>query len=214
MANQPLAFGLLLGGSVLLFAGLTGSAIADVVQGKVTHLPSGPDSLGHSAPDVHATLNTNGYTNPLQHAKVTPERIDMGVDYAGTGTYVAAGTAKVTQVNIGGWGKFGNYIEYQLLDGPLAGHFIYYAEGVQPRVKVGDVVPAGAPIADLIPGFHSGTEVGWSSGKPNQSWASVHGGYSEGQLTKAGAAFSDFLVALGAPAGTTGGRTPVGEAFK
>jgi uncharacterized protein YcfJ len=93
----------------------------------------------------------------------------------------------------------------------LAGRYVFYAEGVTPQVKVGDTVPAGGTIATLIPGWHSGIEIGFGSGKQNTPYAkALGGGYSEGQLTAAGKAFSDFIAELGAPAGTTGGRQVAG----
>jgi len=147
------------------------------------------------------------YVNPLQKAHVTPERIDMGVDYAGTGDYVALGNAVVTQVNPGGWGQYGNYIEYRLTDGPQKGRYIFYAEGVTPKVTVGQKVSAGQVVASLIPGWHSGTEVGYGSGKTNTSYAAADGGgYTEGDRTAAGQAFSDLVHSLGGPAGLTEGH--------
>jgi hypothetical protein len=155
------------------------------------------------------------YVNPLEHAHVTPERIDMGVDYAGTGSYVAIGKAVITQINPGGWGSYGNFIEYKLLSGPDAGRTVYYAEGVNPvpGLKVGQIVPAGAPVANLIPGWHSGTEIGWG-GAPSASDTtyaqSLGGGYTEGQRTAAGQAFSNFIAGLGAPPGLAEGRPITG----
>lgn len=151
------------------------------------------------------------YVNPLEQAKVTPERIDMGVDYAGTGSYVALGDGIVTQVNPGGWGKYGNYLEYQLTSGPRQGLYVYVAEGVTPTVQVGEKVRAGQVIANLIPGWPSGTETGFGSGKPNTTYAAASGGgYTEGQLTEAGQQFSDFIAQLGGPPGLAQGRKPTG----
>ncbi len=152
------------------------------------------------------------YVNPIPKG-ITPERIDMGVDYAGSGNYLALGDGVVTQVNPGGWGQYGNYIEYQLTNGPDAGKYVYYAEGVTPHVRVGQKLSAGQIVASLIPGWHSGTEVGWGSGKTNTSYAAASGGgYSEGALTASGKSFSDLLHSLGAPAGLTEGRSVTGTA--
>jgi len=158
-----------------------------------------------------STLDLTGYVNPFRNANVTAERIDQGVDYAGTGALDALGAGKIIQVLSpaqSGWP--GYYIEEQLTSGSLAGADIYYAEGFQPTVAAGATVAAGQKIADFIPGWHSGTETGLADGI-NTTYASTHGGYSEGQLTRAGQWFSNLLAALGAKPGLVEGRSPVGQ---
>lgn len=152
--------------------------------------------------------------NPLEHAKVRPERIDQGVDYAGTGSLVAIARGVVTKVLGSGSGWPGNYIEYQVTDkgSPLYGQSIYYAEGVNPTVKVGQVLNAGDPVANLIPGWSTGIELGYASGVGSQSYAGAHGGYQEGHSTAAGEAFSKLVAGLGGPAGTSQGGTVLGSA--
>ncbi len=153
------------------------------------------------------------YTNPIGKASLTPERIDMGVDYAGTGPLLALGNGVVTQVNPGGWGQYGNYMQYQLTDGPDAGKYIYYAEGITPTVKVGDKVSVGQVVANLIPGFHSGIELGFGAAGQDSTYASVSGGgYSEGARTASGQAFSDLVRALGGYPGLAEGRPVTGTA--
>lgn len=156
---------------------------------------------------------SSGYVNPLARAHVTPERIDMGVDYAGTGNYVAIGNGVVTQVNPGGWGQYGNYMEYQLTDGPNRGQYVFYAEGITPSVRVGQRITAGQVVASLIPGWHSGTEIGWGSGRTNTTYAAAFGGgYTEGARTAAGQSFSDFVRSLGGYPGVTGSQPVTGTA--
>ncbi|MGI8412650.1 MAG: hypothetical protein ACR2QA_09185 [Solirubrobacteraceae bacterium] len=153
------------------------------------------------------------YVNPLEHAHVTPERIDMGVDYAGTGSYVAIGNGVVTQVNPGGWGQYGNFIEYQLTDGPQKGRYVYYAEGVNPSVKVGQKLSAGQEVATLIPGWHSGTELGYGSGGQDSAYASsAYAAAGDGARTAAGQAFSDLVKSLGGPPGVASSAPLVGTA--
>src|SRR5581483_8597480 len=77
-------------------------------------------------------------------------------------------------------------------------------------VAAGATVAAGQKIADFIPGWHAGTETGLADGI-NTTYASTHGGYSEGQLTRAGQWFSNLLAALGAKPGLVEGRSPVGQ---
>jgi hypothetical protein len=139
-------------------------------------------------------------------SKVTPERIDQGVDYSGTGTLQAIARGVVTQVvpeGTSGWP--GNFIEYQITDpsSELYGQYLYYAEGVKPRsnIKPGTVVDPGDPIADLIPGWKTGIEVGLGSGTGTTTYAMQNGGFDGTHSTPAGIAFSDLVTELGDPGG-------------
>ena len=105
--------------------------------------------------------------NPLAGAHLTPERIDQGVDYAGTGSLAAIGAAKVTRVATAGTGWPGAFIAYKLLGGPDRGCTVYYAEGVRPVARPEGRArwsAAGRPIATLIPGWSTGIEIGWGAG--------------------------------------------------
>lgn len=143
----------------------------------------------------------SGYVNPLAHASVTPERIDQGVDYAGTGTLTAIGDARIIYVGITGTGWPGAFIEYQLLNGPDAGRYVYYAEGVRPSsgISVGRTVGAGQPVATLIPGWSTGIEIGWAAGIGTETYAAEHGEHS--YPTPAGESFSALIASLGGPPG-------------
>ena len=102
-----------------------------------------------------------GYVNPLAGARVKPERIDMGVDYAGIWALVAIGGATHVRGHVADrWP--GAFIEYRLLGGPDAGRYVYYAEGVipAPRLHVGETVAAGQAIARIIPYYPTGIELG------------------------------------------------------
>jgi hypothetical protein len=154
-----------------------------------------------------------GYVNPLANASVRAERIDQGVDYAGSGTLGAIGPGVVTNVvqTGSGW-EGGGYVEYKLTAGPYAGRSIFYAEGVTPTVQVGQTLTPGQPVATIIPGSAHGIEIGFAAGKGEAAYASAYGGgYSEGQRTAAGQAFSDLLASLGAPAGLAEGRPITGH---
>ncbi len=154
-----------------------------------------PRPVHHSSPPRSST----GYVNPLAHAHVTPERIDAGVDYAGTGSLTALGAGRVTFVGTSGTGWPGAFVEYQLTNGPDAGRFVYYAEGVRPAVSVGQVVQAGQTVATLIPGWSSGIEIGWGSGVGTQPLAQKLGESSF--PTAAGESFSALIASLGGPPG-------------
>ena len=158
------------------------------------------------APKPHKSLPKpptprNGYVNPLAHARVTPERIDQGVDYAGTGTLTAIGRARITYAATTGTGWPGAFIEYRLLTGPDAGRYVYYAEGVRPAsgISVGRIVGAGQPVAELIPGWSTGIEIGWGAGIGTETYAAEHGQYT--YPTPAGKDFSALIASLGGPPG-------------
>jgi hypothetical protein len=139
--------------------------------------------------------------NPLAHASVTPERIDQGVDYSGTGTLTSIGRARINYVGISGTGWPGAFIEYQLLNGRDAGRYVYYAEGVRPAggISVGRIVQAGQPVAHLIPGWSSGIEIGWGAGIGTETYAAEHGEHT--YPTPAGENFSALIASLGGPPG-------------
>ncbi len=159
-----------------------------------------------------ATPNGTGYVNPLANASVRAERIDQGVDYAGSGTLGALGPGVVTQVTPSGSGwEGGGYVEYKLTAGPYAGRYVYYAEGVTPTVSVGQTLTPGQAVATIIPGSSTGVEIGWGSGQGESAYASAEGGgYSEGAMTAAGKSFSDLIASLGGPAGLAEGRQVTG----
>jgi hypothetical protein len=150
-----------------------------------------------------AAAGASGYVNPLANASVRAERIDQGVDYAGSGTLGALGPGVVTQVvpTGSGW-EGGGYVEYKLTGGPYAGRYVFYAEGVTPTVSVGQTLSPGQPVATIIPGAPHGIEIGFGSGVGQSSYAHQYGGgYSEGVATAAGVAFSNMVASLGGPAG-------------
>jgi hypothetical protein len=139
---------------------------------------------------------------------VTPERIDQGVDYAGSGTLGAIGAATVTHVATSGTGWPGSFVEYRLLDGPDAGCYVYYAEGVNPaaHLHVGQVVAAGQPIATIIAGWATGIEIGWGAGISTVTFAAKHHQWNassdEGSVASAaGKSFSTLIASLGGPPG-------------
>jgi hypothetical protein len=159
-----------------------------------------------------ALADGSGYVNPLANASVRPERIDQGVDYAGSGTLSALGSGVVTKVVQSGsaW-EGGGFVEYKLTSGPYAGRYVFYAEGITPTVSVGQTLAPGQPVATIIPGSSHGIEIGWGSGQGESAYASAQGGgYTEGQMTAAGKAFSDLIASLGGPAGLAEGRQVTG----
>jgi hypothetical protein len=157
-----------------------------------------------SAPPVAA----GHYVNPLAGASVTPERIDQGVDYAGSGTLGAIGAGRVTYVGSSGTGWPGSFVEYQLTDGPDSGRYVYYAEGVTPAggLHVGETLQAGQPVAQIIAGWSTGIEIGWGSGAGTQTLAEADGNWSGGDDADSvpspeGKDFSALIASLGGPPG-------------
>ena len=157
-------------------------------------------------------VTPTGYVNPLAGATVKPERIDQGVDYAGSGTLVAIGPGTVTYVATTSTGWPGAFIEYQLSAGADAGCYVFYAEGVIPAdgLTVGQTVAAGQPIATIIPKWPTGIELGWASGRSTKAYAKVAGQWSptddaNNVATPAGKNFSDLIAALGGPPGIVEG---------
>jgi hypothetical protein len=143
---------------------------------------------------------------------VRPKRIDQGVDYAGSGTLTAIGSARVTEVAMTDTGWPGAFIEYQLTTGPAAGCYVFYAEGVTPvaGLQVGQTVRAGQPIVTIIAGSAAGIEVGWGAGNGTETYAAKLGEWSANSdansvPTAAGKSFSSLIAGLGGPPGRIGG---------
>ena len=154
----------------------------------------------------------DGYVNPLARAVVKPERIDQGIDYAGSGTLVAMGSARVTRVATSGTGWPGAFIEYQLLGGADAGCYVFYAEGVVAAdgLRVGQTVSAGQAIATIIPQYPTGIEIGWGAGNGTGTYAKTANQWTaaddqDNVATAAGKNFSALIAALGGPPGKVEG---------
>jgi CSLREA domain-containing protein len=157
------------------------------------------------------------YLNPVREVSgLTPRRIDLGVDYAGTGPLLAIGRARVTMASntdsgpsscwaISCW-PGGGIVVMQLLDGPFAGKYVYVAEHITVSVRAGQTVSAGQQIATLYAGY-PWSEWGWAAGPGPEALAMAdrHGCYTcpdVGDLsTIEGRNMNALLVRLGAPSG-------------
>jgi len=174
-----------------------------VVKPKAKATPTTPT---HTSAPTAPPVSSSSYVNPLAHASVTPERIDQGVDYSGSGTLTALGAGRVIATSGGGWP--GNFIEYRLTSGAYAGRYVYYAEGVAPvsGLRDGQSVQPGQPIATMS----GGIEVGWGSGVGTQPLAQAEGQWGGGSdaanvATPAGRSFSALIASLGGPPGKVEG---------
>ena len=157
-------------------------------------------------------IQATGYVNPLREAKVTPERIDQGVDYAGSGRLSAIGAGRITHLATSGTGWPGAFIEYRLSSGPDQGCYVYYAEGVVAarHLNVGQTVSAGQAIASIVPDYSSGIEIGWGAGVSTKTYAAELGQWdferdADSVPTRTGRNFSALIEALGGPPGKTEG---------
>jgi hypothetical protein len=151
-----------------------------------------------------------GYQNPLRSVSgLVPERIDQGVDYAGSGPIYAVGDGIVLNTTNAGW-PGGAFISYQLTDGPAAGDIVYVAENVVPQVQVGQRVTWDTVLGTLINAYPN-LETGWAAPPGDgESLARASGQWSQSADTSSlpsayGENFSGLLAALGAPPGISSG---------
>jgi 3D (Asp-Asp-Asp) domain-containing protein len=182
--------------------------------GEIQAPPTLPTVTQTACSQLLATALPPGvYTSPFRTStSVYPARIDMGVDYTGTGPIVALGDATVTysQPSNAGWGPFscsgghGGAIVYQLDDGPDRGRYVYLAEGIIPAVADGQHVRAGDQVAT----FTGCIEIGWASGNGDQPMAQVTvpeqactSGDDGCRSTWCGNDMSQLVEQLGGPAG-------------
>ncbi len=186
---------------------------------RVRHAAGGPNLAAvvksrhrrSQKPQVAAPV----YLNPLRAvANLQPQRIDMGVDFAGSGPIYPIGDAIVTSAmgNSSGW-PGGGWITYQLTDGPAAGLVVYVAEDVQPTVSAGAKVTPTTAVANMSSGG-AGIETGWAmpDSASAESQLAAAGGISGGGPfpTAVGVNFDALLQALGVPAASNAGQSPFG----
>jgi hypothetical protein len=155
------------------------------------------------------------YANPLRAvAGLIPERVDMGVDFAGTGPVYALGDAVITNATgaSSGW-PGGGWITYRLTDGPDAGLVVYLAEDVRPDVAVGQVVTSATVVGTMYRGG-DGIETGWAmaDGASSESEMPAAGGIGGGGPfpTMVGLSFENLLRSVGVPASPGAGRSGYG----
>lgn len=126
--------------------------------------------------------------------------VDQGIDFTGAGDVYVPFGAVVTRVQPSGsgWPGQGAVINVKLLEGPAAGHYLYYSEDLVPvnGLRVGSRVPAGTKIAYATgSGLAPGIEVGWAqpSGIPLAPRPPAR---PADQHTPQGASFDSFISAV------------------
>lgn len=164
---------------------------------------------------VHYTVWS--YVNPLREVTdLRASRIDMGVDYSGSGPILALGWARIVRASdrLAGpescWGKTcvpppGNWVMYRLLDGPFAGKYVYIVENLTITVHTGQTVAAGQPIA-ILHDASPNLEIGWAAGRGTYTLAAARGHQCTcadpgGWSSIEGRNFNSLLTWLGAPSG-------------
>jgi hypothetical protein len=162
------------------------------------------------------------YVNPVREVSgLTPRRVDLGVDYAGSGPILAIGDGVVTMATntdsgpsscwaISCW-PGGGIVVYRLLAGPFAGKYTYVAEHITVTVRVGQRIRAGQQIATLYTGY-PWSEFGWAAGPGPEALGMADGHKCPcsdpgNWSTIDGRTMNDLLVAVGAPSGLLQ-RTP------
>ena len=155
-----------------------------------------------------------GYQNPLRDVSgLVPERVDMGVDFGGSGPVYALGNAVVTNASENAGWPGGGWITYRLTDGPDAGLTVYLAEDVSPVVQVGQHVSSATVIANMF-ARGDGIETGWAqqSGLSAESQLPEAGsvGGNGPFPTRIGLSFEALLQSVGVPAAPNRDQSPYG----
>jgi hypothetical protein len=194
---QTLGSALGLGGA----AAQAGTLVSQTEVTKVLAASAIPQPV--SAPAVSPPLPV--YLNPLRAISgLVPERVDMGVDFGGSGDIYALGNGVVmsAEATNSGW-PGGGFITYQLTNGPAQGLVVYVAEDVTPMVQVGQDVTSSTVIAHMFDGA-DGIETGWAAADSSTAESALSAAGGIGGLgpfpTEVGLSFDGLLVALGVPA--------------
>jgi hypothetical protein len=176
---------------------------------------SSPAASSQAASTPASGTALSAYANPLRAVTgLVPERVDMGVDFGGTGPVYALGDAVITNAtgSSSGW-PGGGWITYRLTDGPDAGLVVYLAEDVRPAVSVGQSVTPATVIGTVYSGGE-GIETGWAmaDGASSESELPEAGGIGGGGPfpTLVGQSFENLLRSVGVPASPNAGSSGYG----
>ncbi len=154
----------------------------------------------------------NAYGNPFRDANYSASRVDMGVDFAGTGPIMALGPGTIVESDHSWAGAVGapvpgTWIAEKLDAGPLKGKTVYLAEDVISKVRPGQHVDANTII-----GYFTGSglvETGYAVGPsaPGETLAAQAGqaatGGDPGAFSTAyGVAYNNVLKSTGTKSGS------------
>ena len=155
------------------------------------------------------------YRNPLRGVSgLVRERIDDGVDFAGTGPVYALGDGVVTGASGTNYGwPGGGWITYRLTSGPGAGLMVYVAEDIIPAVQKGQHVSAATVLGTMFDGG-DGIETGWAQSTSLSAESQLPAAGAIGGLgpfpTRVGLNFEELLQSLGVPAAPNRTQPPHG----
>lgn len=138
------------------------------------------------------------------YTKANLGRVDQGVDFTGRGPVPALADGKITRAQSSGSGWPGGTMIVLQLDKPVkvkgtTYKYIFVAENIDVKVITGQQVKAGDTLG-IARGVYPFTETGFADDANGTTYARTHGGYTEGQQTRAG---KDMLAWMG-----FGGKTP------
>ena len=161
-----------------------------------------------SKPQVVSAAVASGpgdsYRNPLRLVSgLVAERIDDGVDFAGTGPVYAMGDGVVTGATGSNFGwPGGGWITYRLTSGPARGLVVFVAEDITPAVVTGQRVSPATVIGTMYNG-PDGIETGWAQQSSLSAESELPEAGGIGGLgpfpTRVGVDFDELLHTLGAP---------------
>lgn len=157
-------------------------------------------SPSYPPPPATPVSSSSGYGDPLRAVRgLYAERIDQGVDFAGSGPIFAIGNGVVLSTYNSGW-PGGTFIAYRLTSGPAKGLVVYAAENIEPLVSIGQSVTSNTVIGQLYEG-PDGMETGWANSSTGSTMALSAGQFSGANSTAFGFNFSQLLQSVGAPGG-------------
>ena len=161
-----------------------------------------------------SSSTTSSYQNPFREiqSNLVPGIIDQGVDYSLEGPIssnepiYAVGDGTIDGIYPNGYNNE-PLIAYTLSDGPAQGKVIYLAECITPAPGVvkGEQITSNTVIAQMT-NCGNGIETGWAD--PNNLPDSMAKSCWDQVSSSFGVNFSQFLVSLGAPAGTSQETNP------
>jgi len=142
----------------------------------------------------------DGYENPFRGAtSLLPQEVDQGVDYCASGPLYAIGDGTVVSVYDNQWPS-GVFISYRLASGPAKGRYVYVAEDVTPKVKIGQTVTPNTVLA-IANDAKTCLETGWADPPAYPERAAAHAEYDGQNSTAYGLNFNQLLAVLGARPG-------------
>ena len=179
---------------------------------------SGSGGSGCSSSGSGTTTSSGTCQNPFRDiSNLRVERIDQGVDYAGSGNVYAVcpGTITITS-GLGGWNYGGPpwtdaYIVIKISGGPYNGLLSYMAEECTPQVQIGQQVTTSTVICTMDNPNSTGIETGWAaSPTDSQPLAQLYGGNGCCSTT-AGVSYDNLLMSVGTPSGILDNSPPLGD---